>query len=106
MRRPNKETIFLPLSEIGKYSDPEKYYCCGAVFSPDTENDHFEGCPPYIEISEVESFDHDNNIYFEVPQIVAYYAKTHPGYTMTGLQNKIEQGRRQIKQEIKKLLDI
>jgi len=75
--KPNKETQFLPLSEIDKYCNKKKFYCDAVVFSPETENDHFYGCPPYISIRKV---DHtDDEIFFQVHDIIGYYAKTHPG---------------------------
>lgn len=104
MTRPNKKTQFLPLSEIEKYTDEKKWYCCAVVFSPETENDHFDGCPPYIEIrSNDEEVD---SLFFQVPQIVAYYAKTHPCYTMKGIDNHRQQGARELAQKIKSLLEI
>ena len=104
MRKPNNKTIFLPLSKLSKYSDKTKYFCSGVVFSPETENDHFEGCPPYIEINTTNGY--GEPIFFEVPEIVAYYAKTHPGYTMRGIDNHIKQGRRDLANDFKKLLNL
>ena len=101
---PNKDTKFKPISELPKYSDKEKYFCNGVVFSPETENDHFDGCPPYIEICSIDGF--DDVFFFEVPEIVAYYAKTHPCYTMQGIKNNIEKGERRLANKIKDLLDI
>lgn len=106
MYRPNKLTEFKPLSEIANYTDKDKYFCAGVVFSPETENDHFQGCPPYIEIDEVDDYEGNNTVYFEVPEIVAYYAKEHAGYTMRGKDNSKEQGRQDMARKIKNLLDI
>lgn len=106
MKMPNEETVFLPLSEIEKYSDPEKYYCCGVVFEPETENNHFHKCPPYIEIGYNDYSKEQEHLYFEVPKIIAYYAKTHPCYTMAGSERKRQQGRRDMANELKKLLNI
>ncbi len=102
--RPTEKTKFKPLSEIGKYSDEKNYFCSAVVFSPETENNHFKGCPPYIEIS----YTNINKppIYFEVPEIVAYYAKTHPCYTMKGIENWRKTGERDLANKIKALLDI
>ena len=100
---PNQKTQFLKMSEIEKYSDKDKYCCAGVVFSPDTENNHFHGCPPYIEIHEING---DEVFYFEVPEIVAYYAKTHPGYTMEGRKNNIKEGERLMAQKLRDLLKI
>lgn len=80
MSKPNKETIFLPITELINYSDKEKYYCCGVVFSPETENDHFEECPPYIQIK-YKDYHEEDNLFFEVPEIIAYYGKVHAGYS-------------------------
>ena len=104
--RPTKNTVFKPLAEIDNYCDKDKYYCTAVVFSPETENDHFHNCPPYIEINEVDDYEENNTVYFEVPEIVAYYAKTHPAYTMRGIDNYIKQGERKMQNKIKSLLDI
>ena len=105
MSRPTSKTIFKNLSQIDHYKDDKKYYCSAVVFSPDTENEHFSGCPPYIRICKVSGLDSDD-IYFKVPEIVAYYAKTHPGYTMAGIKKHEERGRRQLAEELKRLLNI
>lgn len=102
--RPTRETKFLPLTEINKFSDKKDWFCSAVVFSPETENDHFVGCPPYIQISAQNCIDDD--VFFEVPEIVAYYAKTHPCYTMKGKENDVKRGERQMAQKIKQLLDI
>jgi len=106
MRNPNCDTIFKSISELPNYSDKEKYYCSAVVFSPETENDHFDGCPPYIEIRGVNCYDPADSIFFEVPKIVAYYAKVHPCYTLQGIENNIEKGERRLANKIKKLLEI
>jgi hypothetical protein len=100
--KPTKDTKFLPISKLSKYIDQEKYFCCAIVFSPETENDHFEGCPPYIEINEMNG----KRLYFEVPQIVAYYGKVHAAYTMEGMSRRIKQGERNMANKIKDLLEI
>lgn len=102
--KPTEETKFKSISELTKYSDEDKYFCSAVVFSPETENDHFYGCPPYIEICEVKNS--STRIYFEVPEIVAYYAKTHPCYTMQGIANNIKEGERKMANKIKSLLDV
>ena len=102
--KPDKKTKFLPLSEIGKYVDEKKYFCTAVVFSPETENEHFIGCPPYIEIMLEDETNY--SIYFEVPGIIAYYAKTHPAYTMAGLEKRFQAGRQNMAEEIKRLLNI
>lgn len=104
MSRPNSKTEFKPISELANYSDPEKWFCAGVVFSPETENEHFHGCPPYIEINDVRLG--GISIYFEVPEIVAYYAKTHAGYTHAGIKRYKEQGAAEIKREIARLLKV
>lgn len=107
MPKPNTQTKFLPLSAIEKFSDSQKYYCFAVVFSPATENDHFEGCPPYIAISESNNdFDSENDYYFEIPHIIAYYAKTHPVYTQQGIENNILKGERRMAERIRNLLNL
>ena len=105
MKMPTIKTRFLPIQEIIKYTDSRKYHCCSVVFSPETENNHFKGCPPYIEIRENDKWD-DESIYFEIPEIVSYYAKTHPCYTMKGTENHKKQGRLELINELKNLLEI
>ena len=102
--KPTRDTVFKPISELADYSDSEKYFCFAVVFSPETENDHFYGCPPYIGIGHNDYSEEE--IYFEIPVIVAYYAKTHPGYTLAGLERRENEGARKFKNELKRLLDI
>lgn len=105
MHRPYKNTEFLPISQLEHYQDKNKYFCSAIVFSPETENDHFEGCPPYIELNHVHPFEEDEPIYFKVPEIVAYYGKIHAGYTMEGKRNSKKQGEKDMANKIKNLLD-
>ncbi len=100
--RPDQNTVFLPISELENYKDPEKYFCYGIVFSPETENEHFHGCPPYIKICAVN--DYEIELYFEVPEIVAFYGKEHAGYTMKGMDNRFLEGKRIQKEELKSLI--
>ena len=93
----------MPIEELNKYSNSDEFYCCAVVFSPETENDHFHGCPPYIEIGTVKG---DESFFFKVPEIVAYYAKTHPGYTMQGIEKRRKQGERDMANKIKALLSM
>lgn len=102
--KPTKETIFLPISELEKYNDSQKYYCMAIVFSPETENEHFDGCPPYIAIGHVDF--KENDLYFKVPEIVAYYGKIHAGYTMKGLKDTEKKGEEILAKKIKCLLNI
>jgi hypothetical protein len=102
--KPDRNTIFLPITELLKYSQGGEYCCSAVVFSPETENDHFIGCPPYIRIEDTNTF--DKTYFFEVPEIVAYYAKTHPCYTMKGKENDRKAGQREMAQKIKGLLEI
>ena len=104
--KPNVKTKFKKFSEIEKYIDKDKYFCNAVVFSPETENDHFAGCPPYIEIVNVDYLLENREHYFEVPEIIAYYAKTHPAYTMKGIENWQKQGARDLANKIKVLLNI
>lgn len=102
---PQKDTVFLPLQELDNYSDSTKWFCSAVVFSPETENNHFDGCPPYIRIDDAEGLN-DQSLFFEVPGIVAYYGSAHAGYTMAGLDNKIKEGERQLANKIKTLLNL
>ena len=104
MKLPNRDTKFKPIEDLSLYSNSEKYFCNGVVFSPETENNHFDGCPPYIEISEC--YHTNKTYYFEIPEIVAYYAKTHPCYTMQGIENHRKQGARNLANKIRDLLNI
>ena len=102
--RPNKETKFKPIEELKNYTDNEKYFCSEIVFSPETENDHFQGCPPYIQITETNNYDKEIN--FEVPEIIAYYGKQHAGYTITGMNEQEKRGAEKLANKLKHLLDI
>lgn len=102
--KPTRETIFLPISQLEKYKDETKFACIAVVFSPETENNHFTGCPPYIHMTEIYAF--YNDYYFEIPNIIAYYAKTHLEYTMQGLKNREKEGERILARKIKNLLEI
>ena len=104
--RPNKETKFLPIEELKNYTDHEKYCCIGIVFSPDTENDHFNGCPPYIQLAPCDHDEWDDEIFFEVPKIIAYYGNVHAGYTMKGQEYQRKEGEHRLANGIKELLDI
>jgi hypothetical protein len=106
MSKPTKETKFLPLSKIGNYIDEKKYWCDAIVFSPETENNHFEGCPPYISICKEDDYTGENDIYFEIPKIIAYYGKKHAGFTTDGRKRIKESGARELANEIKSLLFI
>lgn len=101
--RPQKTTEFKPISELENYTSREGYFCTAVVFSPETENSHFEGCPPYIALC---NGDHTEDVYFKVPDSVAYYAKMHSGYTMKGLDNARKSGRRDLAADIKRLLEV
>lgn len=101
---PQPKTKFLPISELDNYKDSDKYFCSAVVFSPETENNHFHNCPPYITICEVDDIMAEE-IYFEIPKIVAYYAKTHSCYTMEGMKRQREQGERDFKIKLKQLLE-
>ena len=104
--QPTKNSIFKPFTEINNYCDKNKYFCTAVVFSPETENNHFNGCPPYIEINEVDDFKEDKTVYFKIPEIIAYYAKVHAGFTMKGSDNYILQGEQKMRDKIRSLLNI
>ena len=101
---PNRDTEFLPFSKMAQYTNEEEYFCTAIVFSPETENNHFHNCPPYIHLQGVEDYETDG-LYFEVPYIVAYYGKTHPCYTMQGNENNRRQGAHDFKLKLKRLFD-
>lgn len=103
--KPDSKTVFLPISELEKYKNDKEYFCSAIVFSPETENQHFHGCPPYISIDSVE-YGEIETLYFEVPSIVAYYAHTHAGYTMSGLDRREKEGERKLANKVKKLLGL
>lgn len=104
--KPTKDTEFLPISQLGYYQDKNKYFCSAIVFSPETENDHFVGCPPYIELNHVLPFEEDKPIYFKIPEIIAYFGTIHCGYTMKGKENSRKQGEKDMANKIKSLLDL
>lgn len=104
MALPSTNTVFLPLAQLQEYED-KGYYCRAIVFSPETENNHFEGCPPYICMV---APDHKayGHLFFEVPKSVAYYGSKHAGYTMAGKRNSEAEGRRALQRELCDLLGI
>jgi len=106
MSIPTKQTVFKPLSEINHYCDETRWFCSAIVFSPETENDHFKGCPPYIEISDTLDYRDEFTLHFEVPKIIAYYGSVHAGYTLSGIDNYMKQGKIQLASELKSLLNI
>lgn len=101
---PQPNTDFLVFGELDFYQDKSKYFCSAIVFSPETENNHFHNCPPYIAIDYVNGV--GEALYFKVPEIIAYYAKTHPGYTMSGLDKQRKEGKRELANQLKSLLNI
>lgn len=100
---PNKDTEFLPLTELSKYYDTNEYFCYSMVFDP-SERKLFEGCPPYIQICSENDF--DLYLYFEIPEILALYGKDHAGYTFNGRDELIKRGKRELGNQIKQLLNI
>lgn len=108
---PNKDTVFRPLGDLANFTG-EQYMCTGIVFSPETENNHFHGCPPYICITEEDiggefmNKEYYTEHYFEVPKMVAYYADTHIGYTMKGKESDKQKGRESLARDLKQLLNI
>ncbi len=103
---PNKKTKFLPIEELKNFTDSSKYCCIGIVFSPETENNHFHGCPPYIHLTHCEADKWDDEMFFEVPEIIAYYGEKHAGYTMRGNEYQRKQGAHDLVSKMKNLLDI
>ena len=103
---PNKDTKFLPFFELHKYTDKDKYFCYSFVASPSTENHHFEGCPPYIQIMDVNCFNSYDAMFFEMPEIIAYYCDKHAGYTMAGNKRERECGKYELQCDLQKLLGI
>jgi len=106
--KPSRTDSFLIISELVNYIDSEKYFCNHVSFSPEEDGIDFHDDPgkyppPFIEIRVHSSGD---IIYFEIPEIVAYYAAKHPGYTYTGLEQREEEGARKLKIELKNLLEV
>lgn len=102
---PTPKTEFKPIEDLKNYSDESKWFCHGIVFSPETENSHFHQCPPYIRISSLEDMTADD-LFIEVPKIVAYYASVHAGFTMRGRENIAAQAVREFKQKLRSMLSI
>ena len=103
--RPTKNTEFLPLSKIDLYCNDTDYFCHEINFDPSYRNECFEGCPPYILICN-SYFSKVTDLYFEIPKIIAYYAKVHAGYTYEGRNKCIEEGKRLLSRDLKQLLNI
>jgi len=78
-------------------------WVCGIYFEPEEEDDYFPGCPPYMAVMNTDT---DEQTYFRLPHAIAYYAKTHVGYTRAGIERRKEEGRKGIQTEIKNILGI
>ena len=104
--RPNRFTKFKPISELENYVDSKKYFCSDIEFAPEEDKGSFTGCPPYISIDETDDLEYNKTLYFKIPEIVAYYAKKHAGYTSRGRDQIEDQGRRQLIRDIKLLLKL
>lgn len=107
--KPKSTDIFRPIEEIKDFVDETKYFCNHVSFSPEEDSIDFwdkpHTYPPsFIEITEIDDF--NNVYYFEIPKIVAYYAKTHPRYTYKGIEDHKNQGEWQFKNKLKRMLDI
>jgi len=106
--KPSRTNRFQPIEELAKYTDKEKYFCQMVSFSPEEDGIDFHDDPghyppPFIEVGMIHSVD---ILYFEIPEIVAYYAVQHPGYTYAGLEQREEAGARKLKIELKNLLTL
>lgn len=75
--------------EILDYLDTNKYFCNRIVF----DYDHYKFKEPYIELAKVEGiFSSDEVYYFKIPEILAYYARVHQGWTATGREAVKDEG--------------
>jgi hypothetical protein len=99
---PDQNTEFLDIAQIAEY-ETQGYFCIAIVFSPETENNHFRGCPPYIGLSHQDTL---QDVFFRVPNSVAYYGKTHAGYTMRGRDKAVEHGKHILQCELAQLLGL
>ena len=95
---------------MSKYTDEKRYFCNHVCFSPEEDQIDFYDepgtyPPPFIEIIEDNTGIKIKTYRFEIPKIVAYYAKTHPGFTYAGLDRQKKEGERLFKLKLKNLLD-
>ena len=106
--KPSIKDKFLPIEKLANYIDEERYFCYFVSFCPEEDevdfyDDRNQYPPPFIEIIEKSN---DKVWRFEIPAIVAYYAKTHPGYTYKGLEQREKAGERKFKQKLQDMLKI
>lgn len=101
---PTKDTAFLPIGEIAAY-EAQGYFCMKIEFDPaGSVNRYFEGCPPFILMAPSDRLDSD--VYFAIPETVAYYAIQHAGFTDKGRDRLAKRARREMADEFKKLLHL
>jgi len=100
---PKTKEDIQPFKDMDKYSGPE-YYCTAIYFNPTEDNRLFHECPPYCVLHHEKCLDTD--IFVEIPAPIAYYARVHAGYTKSGRKQQEEYGKHQIRDSLKKILDI
>lgn len=101
---PTKKEDLLPLSE---YLETENSFVIGIKFDPledERVRRDFPECPPFIVLC------HSSEVYeysfYEIPKQMAYYAKTHVGYTREGRRNAEQMAVRQYQNQLKSLLGL
>ncbi len=93
-----------PFIEILDYLDETKYFCHGICF--DYKKDGGEGikdCPPYITITE--QMGNMTSYFFAIPNMIAYYATVHRGFTLEGRENHVREGYYKMQNKLKNLLE-
>lgn len=93
------KTVFNHWSD---YVETPERYISRIVFDPlEEDNFSYPDCPPYM-IAHVGMS--DEREYYLIPPAMAYYARTHVGYTQQGRRNNVEEGRQEIQKSLRKLI--
>lgn len=99
MRRPTITETYLDWKNFDENN--ENLLVCGIRFDHD---------PPYMEVidnaEDKKWGDPIKTYFYRLPKALAYYAVTHVGYTNDGIDRHVQEGRRQLQDELRQLLGI
>ncbi len=106
--KPRKDWILRPIQELEGYLDSDNYFCNAIHFSPKEDGVDFaeaahEYPEPFIEIVNHKT---SEVFYFKIPEIIAYYAVKHPGYTYEGLDRYVAAGVMKAKNQMREALGL
>lgn len=94
-------TVFRHWSEFKE--DPNRFIR-SIVFRPEEDPGwNYDGCPPYMVAFTSVGGEPEHYL---IPPAMAYYAATHQGWTKQGRENIREDGRDDIRSQLKSILNI